>query len=757
MKGCVVTLLSLWVMPLTVIASQDYLLAPDGKHTPFDGDIRSIPRGVIEKGSEESPGVFLDPTDFQLRWNDTGTHYTFAFNTGDTMALWMAPLGRAIVKKILIYNMDFTGEFCFFLHDALYDGEVTSSACADRNGWVGFWAHVEEGDTVDSDPGESEFWLPGDNECFNDPPMGEELWPALGMGCYLLPLDGESHGTWHEVDLGIILGNPDTLENPFFIDAGVTKTDPDSWGIGAWDDVEIPYHALKFYEEIGPSGNPGWHVRSFGWDVYAVVEYVEDIPPFVEDVTVLHTTLSTEPREVKAKIWDANPSGDQAGVTEAWLHWETSSEADSGEMVFQGDSLYSGSIPGFVPGTEITYWVKAKDVMGNWSRYGRRISYEIFEPKELTLFINNTRYPNWIHYYYLLGLDIGGLDGLPHDVWDVRWGPVTFELLQNYRVAIEAQGGGPKGCSSGLDRWLDEGNRHFLISGDQWLGKCYYGWPGSCGGGVVEIPQGDFLRDYMGITAYYPDINNCDEGDSTGVSRLLPIEDNPISGHLYDFLGDSLVLNYDPYYEIGAGNRLDGIGVEERSHTLFYGISGVLDSVGDPAGSDTFPVAVFTRLPNGSETAFFAFDVLSLNTMAVDIDLLPDGGYYWIGIRYISPIPQTLWCFTWGCFGSGSTSSQPTFPSVMSLQHPFPNPFNPETTVGFSLPRSGRVTLKVYDLLGREVQTLLNGRLEAGHHTIQWNAMNVPSGIYVIRMEAEGTSPSSGQGFTQVRKVTVLR
>jgi hypothetical protein len=80
-------------------------------------------------------------------------------------------------------------------------------------------------------------------------------------------------------------------------------------------------------------------------------------------------------------------------------------------------------------------------------------------------------------------------------------------------------------------------------------------------------------------------------------------------------------------------------------------------------------------------------------------------------------------------------------PGNYALYQNYPNPFNPATTIGFDLPEAGRVWLSVYDLLGREVLTLLNGELAAGHHKVNWNARDargqlVGSGVYFYRLEA---------------------
>jgi L-ascorbate metabolism protein UlaG (beta-lactamase superfamily) len=86
---------------------------------------------------------------------------------------------------------------------------------------------------------------------------------------------------------------------------------------------------------------------------------------------------------------------------------------------------------------------------------------------------------------------------------------------------------------------------------------------------------------------------------------------------------------------------------------------------------------------------------------------------------------------------AASVREEPGRPSGFTLGRNYPNPFNPSTTIEFSLPRSGFVTLKIYDLLGREKATLISGHLGAGTHRALWNAGNAVSGIYFYRLKAE--------------------
>jgi hypothetical protein len=75
-----------------------------------------------------------------------------------------------------------------------------------------------------------------------------------------------------------------------------------------------------------------------------------------------------------------------------------------------------------------------------------------------------------------------------------------------------------------------------------------------------------------------------------------------------------------------------------------------------------------------------------------------------------------------------------------NLEQNYPNPFNPSTVVGFRLSVAGQATLKVYDLLGREVAVLVNGMMAAGAHSVAFDAAGLPSGLYMYKLEAGGQS-----------------
>ncbi len=97
------------------------------------------------------------------------------------------------------------------------------------------------------------------------------------------------------------------------------------------------------------------------------------------------------------------------------------------------------------------------------------------------------------------------------------------------------------------------------------------------------------------------------------------------------------------------------------------------------------------------------------------------------------------WSFTW--IGDQSTvlgndNEAPIAPEVFALYPNYPNPFNPVTNIRFSLPENQKVSLGIYSVTGRLVETLVNEDRVAGFHTIQWNAGRHASGVYFYRLDA---------------------
>ena len=80
-------------------------------------------------------------------------------------------------------------------------------------------------------------------------------------------------------------------------------------------------------------------------------------------------------------------------------------------------------------------------------------------------------------------------------------------------------------------------------------------------------------------------------------------------------------------------------------------------------------------------------------------------------------------------------------PETFALHQNYPNPFNPSTTIRFDLPEASNVSLVIFDMMGREVATLISGPAEAGYHFVQWDGTNsigssVAAGVYIYTIQA---------------------
>jgi flagellar hook assembly protein FlgD len=95
-----------------------------------------------------------------------------------------------------------------------------------------------------------------------------------------------------------------------------------------------------------------------------------------------------------------------------------------------------------------------------------------------------------------------------------------------------------------------------------------------------------------------------------------------------------------------------------------------------------------------------------------------------------------------------------TIPNTYNLYNAYPNPFNPKTTLHYDLPEDAMVNITIYDMMGRQVKTLVNGSQTAGYRIIQWNATNdrnepVSAGLYLYTIQA-------GK-FRQTKKMVLLK
>lgn len=97
----------------------------------------------------------------------------------------------------------------------------------------------------------------------------------------------------------------------------------------------------------------------------------------------------------------------------------------------------------------------------------------------------------------------------------------------------------------------------------------------------------------------------------------------------------------------------------------------------------------------------------------------------------------------------GVTQTGNEIPSQFSLSQNYPNPFNPTTNIKFDIPRTGFVKITVFDILGKEIQTLVNEQLSSGSYNYDFDASHLPSGVYYYKLESNE--------FMQTKKMVLIK
>ena len=92
-------------------------------------------------------------------------------------------------------------------------------------------------------------------------------------------------------------------------------------------------------------------------------------------------------------------------------------------------------------------------------------------------------------------------------------------------------------------------------------------------------------------------------------------------------------------------------------------------------------------------------------------------------------------------------------PDKFNISQNYPNPFNPSTKINFDIPFDSKVSIKLFDMSGKEVATLVNEPKVAGYYTINFNASSLSSGVYFYRISAE----ANGQSFVSTKKMILVK
>jgi hypothetical protein len=207
---------------------------------------------------------------------------------------------------------------------------------------------------------------------------------------------------------------------------------------------------------------------------------------------------------------------------------------------------------------------------------------------------------------------------------------------------------------------------------------------------------------------------------------------------------DSLNISNSLFFDFGAGSSFADISSAGFVETMLTGNS---NDITDPmlrGISRTNDAGLDPRPEVGSP----------VYGMAESVD---DSWFHYT--NYVGAFDGSNWLAGWtalesyGYLGDGlvtENEDELSVPTSISLNQNYPNPFNPTTQISFNLPQSQQVTLKVYDMLGREVATIANREtFSSGLNTVSFDAANLSSGIYIYRL--------TGSNVTMTRKMTLIK
>nr|MCU0344862.1 T9SS type A sorting domain-containing protein [Ignavibacterium sp.] len=160
----------------------------------------------------------------------------------------------------------------------------------------------------------------------------------------------------------------------------------------------------------------------------------------------------------------------------------------------------------------------------------------------------------------------------------------------------------------------------------------------------------------------------------------------------------------------------------------------------DPSGFGLSSGGEWVWFENASGTVIDSINLVAVTDTAASYGRLPDGDANWQIL-----VPRTRG------YSNVFTDVEDNFNSITEyrLNQNYPNPFNPTTTISFTIPVSGNVSLKVFNILGKEVATLISEIKSAGNYSVDFNAAGLSSGVYFYQLITDN--------FTATKKFTLMK
>jgi hypothetical protein len=268
----------------------------------------------------------------------------------------------------------------------------------------------------------------------------------------------------------------------------------------------------------------------------------------------------------------------------------------------------------------------------------------------------------------------------------------------------------------------------------------------------------------------------CGVAGINGIEFVFNIGDILVGDSIIKFIEVTDTLYYSSLNELNEQTRTENFTLNTGSEFYFTNIYyTVQKSNPDSALTETDAVNFKAELVNASTNQVVGtFDNITYNKnnlekyasidYQVDCSGIAAGDYY---LRLVTTVTGEAGYSLANIVNDKTTLTKKKYnrvsfsgseiPVTYSLEQNYPNPFNPTTTIRYQLPKDGMVTLKVYDMLGAEVATLVNEEKVSGKYEINFDASKLASGVYIYRLNVNDPSTSSGQSFVNVKKMVLVK
>ncbi len=550
---------------------------------------------------------------------------------------------------------------------------------------------------------------------YNNTAAGDQSWEVM-FG----PDDLPGGGIWRDDNsmfgIGWVKTQDDGLPQPLADDVsarGFTYT----WFGGPWNAEE---------ENTWGAYSSDFSGTIVDLMIRAFVSYPEGAPPIIGNMNQLPNTINTDKTcTVMCDILDDNgwTDNDEADLMVEVNGGDATSipmADDDGDGIFEASFSLTDMSVGV--GDQVAYYIEATDDEGGFnSNVDDQLGFMIVElanPNAQVLVVDDGLSDpdvlyTWLEEHPAVSYEwwgVGANKGL--DMYTVEGGDWSLVIAAGWGTTTVPTRGYDDNAYA---NWLGTADHHMLYCDQDY----FY----TNGEDVAPtFAAGDFAYDFFGMATGNNDPVPTD-------SAFYGLDGDAISG---DFVDMPYAMLPTEFYGSLAGLWSDFCTTAGGGEGFFEG-----ETIGEVGA---------VRMDGDNKTAAFLFDFF----WAVELDSFEtDDGWvtYFRGNEQFETLMENL--FTWYGIDTGvEEAGDVATPQTYSLSQNYPNPFNPTTQISFSVPTTEMVSLKVFNVEGREVATLFQERAQ-GAHTVTFDAASLSSGVYFYRLQAGD--------FTQTNKMMLVK